>query len=168
MTELSNKNVYLGEVLSQEFHHTWQMLRQAIKNITPSKWNERIHDWSFSFTVYHIIETAEFYNRNTPEGMEWGKRAGFSWTENSDEEILERMAALTKEDMVNYLNDIEESITKYLANVSVEDLFTTDGFDNGKLLIIKKLLYLLRHNMHHIGELNKFLRDIDSTRINWE
>ena len=159
---------HVGDVLAQEFFHSWQMLRQAINNVSQEKWNERIHDWSFSFTVYHIIETAEFYNRSTPKGMEWGKRAGFSWTEDSDEQILDQITKLTKEELSAYLNEIEDKISNFLTNASIDKLFSTDGFDNGNLLIIEKMLYLLRHNMHHIGELNKALRDSDRPRIKWE
>jgi uncharacterized damage-inducible protein DinB len=125
-------------------------------------------DWSFSSTVYHIIETADFYIGNTPEGMEWGKRAGFSWEEDDEETISTRLSSLTKAYLIDYLNEIENEISHFLEESTEQDLFSTDEFDDGNLLIIKKMLYLLRHNMHHIGELNKTLRDCGSRRINWE
>jgi uncharacterized damage-inducible protein DinB len=144
------------------------MLRQAITNISEREWSKRKKEWSFSHTIYHIIETADFYIGNTPEGMEWGKRAGYSWENDNEEVILKRISSLTKEYLLEYLDEIEIEVSQFLEESSEQDLFSTDEFDHGNLLIIKKLLYLLRHNMHHIGELNKVLRDTDSTRIKWE
>ncbi|MHA1975473.1 MAG: DinB family protein [Candidatus Hodarchaeales archaeon] len=158
----------MGNVLSEEFRHSWQILRQAIENISIDDWNKNMTDWSFSSTVYHIIETADFYIGNTPEGMEWGKRAGFSWEEDDEETISTRLSSLTKAYLIDYLNEIENEISHFLEESTEQDLFSTDEFDDGNLLIIKKMLYLLRHNMHHIGELNKTLRDCGSRRINWE
>ena len=125
-------------------------------------------DWSFSQTVYHIVETADFYIGDTPEGMEWGKRAGFSWEDDDEKTILKRISSLTKEYLLEYLDEIEIEVSQFLEESSEQDLFGTDEFDHGNLLILKKMLYLLRHNLHHIGELNKVLRDTDSTRIMWE
>jgi uncharacterized damage-inducible protein DinB len=144
------------------------MLRQAITNIPEREWSNRKKDWSFSHTIYHIIETADFYIGDTPEGMEWGKRAGYSWENDNEEVILKRISSLTKEYLLEYLDEIEIEVSQFLEESSEQDLFSTDEFDHGNLLIIKKLLYLLRHNMHHIGELNKVLRGTDSTRIKWE
>ncbi|MFX1284167.1 MAG: DinB family protein [Promethearchaeota archaeon] len=154
-------------ILSQEFKNSWNILRQAIENITEEHWLEMVNEWSFSLTVYHIIETAEFYSRNTPEGMEWGKIAGFNYETDTDEMKIQKQARITKELLLDYLAEIEERITNYFENTRDEDLFEKDGFDPHLKSILEKLLYLLRHNMHHIGELNKALRDWNCQRINW-
>ena len=170
MCKLNNQEISLqiGHVLAKEFGRSWLILREAMENISDKDWNNRTNNWSFSNTVYHIIETAEYYHRNTPEGMEWGKRAGFSWTDDSEETILRKMSSLTKNDLIEYLDEIEKCISQSLEKSTNEDLFGTDSFDNGMLHIIEKMLYLLRHNMHHIGELNKVLRDTESKRIKWQ
>jgi len=156
-----------GLILSNEFKNSWKILRQAIENITYEYWLEMANDWSFSWTVYHIIETAEFYSRNTPEGMEWGKKAGISHETDSDEMKIQKLANITKELLLAYLDEIEERITNFIENTNDEDLFEKDGFDPHLKSILEKLLYLLRHNMHHIGELNKALRDWNCQRISW-
>lgn len=162
-----SQKLSVGLILSKEFKNSWNILRQAIENITDEHWLEIVNDWSFSWTVCHIIETAEFYSRNTPEGMEWGKITGINHETDTDEMKIQKQARITKELLLNYLDEIEERITTYIENTSDEDLFEKDGFDPHLKSILEKLLYLLRHNMHHIGELNKALRDWNCQRISW-
>ncbi|MFX0141474.1 MAG: DinB family protein [Candidatus Hodarchaeota archaeon] len=157
----------VGPILSKEFKNSWCILRQAIENIPDKYWLKSVNDWSFSLTIYHIIETAEFYSRDTPEGMKWGKRAGINLETDSNEMIDRKQANITKELLLVYLGEIEEQIAKYIENFKDDDLYEKDGFDPHLKSILEKLLYLLRHNMHHIGELNKTLRDWDCQRISW-
>ncbi|UCG01261.1 MAG: DinB family protein [Candidatus Heimdallarchaeota archaeon] len=157
----------IGPIISKEFQNSWNMLRQAVENISDEFWLTTINEWSFSWTIYHIIETAEFYSHSTPLGMEWGKYAGINWEVDSEDEINKKKSLITKEVILNYLEDIEKRISNYFTNVTDYDLFDTDGFDNGNLYVIEKMIYLLRHNMHHIGELNKVLRDSNCQRISW-
>jgi hypothetical protein len=164
---IKDQGTKIGPILSQEFHNSWNMLRQAIENITEEFWMTAINDWSFSWNIYHIIETAEFYSRNTPLGMEWGERAGINWEMDTEEEINKKKLRITKEFLLNYLEEIEDKITNILTNTKDDDFFKTDEFDQGTLYVFEKFVYLLRHNMHHIGELNKALRDSNNQRISW-
>ncbi|MFX0125147.1 MAG: DinB family protein [Candidatus Hodarchaeota archaeon] len=157
----------IGPILSKEFQKSWNILRQAIENISEDYWITIVNGWSFSWTIYHLIETAEFYSRSTPLGMEWGKRIGINWKLDSEDEINDKKSKITKETLLIYLKEIEKKISDLLNNTNDNDLFNTDGFDNGNLYFIEKALYLLRHNMHHIGELNKALRDVNCQRISW-
>lgn len=157
----------ISPVLSKEFQNSWNILRQAIENIAEEFWLTTINDWSFSWITYHIIETAEFYSRNTPLGMKWGKQAGINWETDSEDEINKKKTNITKASLLRYLKEIENKITDILNNFSDDDFFNTDRFDQGNLYVLEKMLYLLRHNMHHIGELNKVLRDLNCQRISW-
>ncbi|MFQ6126147.1 MAG: DinB family protein [Candidatus Heimdallarchaeota archaeon] len=157
----------IGLVLLNQFNSSWKMLRQAIEIIGDENWSKTANNWSFVWTVYHIIETADYYRRNTPKGMEWGKRAGINWETDSEEIIEQKKIAITKAQVLAYLEDVKTQIIHFLENATDPDLLTTNDFDEGKLLILEKMLYLLRHNMHHIGELNKALRDWKSQRIQW-
>ncbi|MFW9904747.1 MAG: DinB family protein [Candidatus Thorarchaeota archaeon] len=164
---IKDQEMRIGPILSKEFHNSWDMLRQAIENITEEFWITTINNWSFSWNIYHIIETAEFYSRNTPLGMEWGKRVGINEEMDTEEEINRKKSRITKEFLLDYLKEIEDKITNILTNSKDDDFFKTDEFDKGTLYVFEKLIYLLRHNMHHIGELNKVLRDSNNQRISW-
>ena len=69
----------ISSVLANQFNSVWTMLEKTITNIPDEKWNQGVGEWFFSLTAYHVVETAEFYTRENPEGMIWGGRAGFSW-----------------------------------------------------------------------------------------
>lgn len=148
----------IGLLLSRQFSSSWKMLHQAIENAPDIYWLKWDNDWSFSWNIYHIIETADYYKRSTPKGMEWGKKAGGKT----------KKTKITKEQLLVYLEEVEYQISDLLEKSSDEDLLGTDEFDDGHLVILEKLLYLLRHNMHHIGELNKALRDWECERIKWK
>lgn len=169
MTEKTATNQInrIGSILSKEFKNSWNMLRQGIENISEELWNVTVNEWSYVWTVYHIIETAEYYSRSTPKGMAWGRRAGINWEIDSEEIIDQKKLDLTKTKLLNYLEEIEDRITDLLENSSDQYFFETDDFDDGSLLILEKLLYLLRHNMFHLGELNKVLRNANCKRMRW-
>lgn len=136
---------------------------EAIDNCPDECWYGTDKDWNFSRTVYHIIETQEFYIRNTPEGMVWGKLLVDK--ENKDtppEEIYPEKAVL-----LEYLNDIGNQIKDYLKIITKEELLEKDGF-KWFSSIFEKLLYLLRHNAHHLGELGRMLREWNCERMHWQ
>ncbi|MFX0114942.1 MAG: DinB family protein [Candidatus Hodarchaeota archaeon] len=154
------------DVLLNQFNSSWKMVQQAIENSPQELWPKTTNDWTFSYVVYHLIETAEFYCRSMPEGMEWGKKAGINWETDSEIAKREKIAEISKEDCLNYLKEMEDRLAGILAAVNESELLEKDGFHwfSSKF---EKMLYLLRHNMHHIGELNKALRDCDGDRIKW-
>ena len=162
-----NDTKRIGYVLSSQFNNSWRMLRQAINSITDEYWSRTTNDWSFSWNIYHIIETAEFYIRDSPNGMNWGYHAGINWNSDSENITNEKKQNISKDRLLNYLKDIEDRVDQFLRNSSNDYLYGTDDFDEGTLPILDKIIYLLRHSMFHIGELSKFLRDSNCVRIKW-
>jgi hypothetical protein len=155
----------IGNELVKQFNSNWNMLRQAIDKAPIELWSET-GEWSYSWNVYHIIETAAFYNRDTPEGMEWGKKAGISWENDSESTIIEKKSEITKEGLIIYLEETKNRISSKLKSLKDPEWLKKDDFawfDS----IMEKYLYSLRHDMHHIGELNKTLRDRECERIKW-
>jgi uncharacterized damage-inducible protein DinB len=142
------------------------MLRVAVENVPDDKWHERGKDWYFSLTVYHIVETMEFYLGENPDTMTWGAKAGFNWEEADDKE-KDILPKITKKLVMMYLDEVETLAKNTITTLSIETLSSKDGFHWFKS-VLEKLLYLLRHNMHHIGELSKTLRDWECKRAKWE
>ncbi|MHA1743933.1 MAG: hypothetical protein ACTSV6_06755, partial [Candidatus Heimdallarchaeota archaeon] len=66
-----------------------------------------------------------------------------------------------------YLKEIEEKVSTYLKTLSFEQLLEKDGF-KWFSSIFEKLLYLLRHTAHHLGELGRMLREWDCKRMKWQ
>jgi len=156
----------ISEILKDQFQDKWRILKQAIEKIPEDKIHDGKSDWIYSWNIYHIIETADFYIRDNHEDMEWGKKADIDWDKDSKERIEEKKPKINKEFLLKYMGEIEKKINNILENSSDEDLMNKDGFywfDS----ILGKLIYLLRHNHHHIGELAHALREWDCERIRW-
>ncbi|MHA2407320.1 MAG: DinB family protein [Candidatus Ranarchaeia archaeon] len=159
----SSKNVV--QLLIHQFEGMWGMLNQAIKNIPTDLWAKEDNEWFFSLTAYHVVETADFYERSSPEEMEFGKRLGQLewWKHISHQEAANR---LSKSLVQKYLEEVQTKVKTTLEKSSMKDLLAKDKFQwfNSRL---EKFVYLLRHNAHHIGELAKKLRNEGSNRIKW-
>ena len=167
----TTSNMKFSSILLRQFNNSWQLLKQCIQNIDDNNWSQisyqpNDHFWVFSLTVYHILETTDFYFRSSPEGMEWGKRGKINW--KSTQPLDKKFQYLTKELIQEYLMEIKEKITHILNETHHHQLYASDGFYSHLPTILDKYLYLLRHNLMHIGELNKVLRDWNLPRINWE
>ncbi|MHA2314351.1 MAG: DinB family protein [Candidatus Hermodarchaeia archaeon] len=151
--------------LARQFHGMWKMLRQGIEKIPDEQWTFGKDKWFYSLRVYHIIETFEFYARDTHKGMQWGKRLGkVNWWETmSHKEVA---SLITKKDALAYLGEMEEHTTKLFKANTDEDLLKEDDF-HWFSSIYEKFLYCLRHNSFHIGELAFALNRLECERIEW-
>ncbi|MHA1989473.1 MAG: hypothetical protein ACW981_02680 [Candidatus Hodarchaeales archaeon] len=145
------------------------MLERAIDQISEQNLIKNENDWMFVKNVYHIIETAEFYNGDSPKDFPWGKRANIDFEERNNDNVNNiKYSLLSKIFLKSYLFEIKEKVEKKLNMIEERDILLQDPFSGGnEQTTFDKYLYLLRHNMHHIGELNKALRDNKEKRIDW-
>lgn len=163
MTAEEREGIWISSGLLSQFSRTWKMLRKAIENCPDEYWYGSDKDWNFSRTVYHIIETQEFYFRDSPEGMVWGKLLG-----DVDNKDLPADAVYpAKGILIGYLEDMEKKTTTHLKNITFDELLEKDGF-KWFSSVFEKYLYLLRHNAHHLGELGRMLREWDCKRMKWQ
>ena len=160
------KSRSFNEVFQTHFHNSWNQVKQAIDNVSNDIWQMYENDWAYVETVYHIIETAEFYTRDVPDGMEWGKNAGINWEEDLVERARAKFKDLNKDFMHSYLTKIENKVNNFFK--THKNLLKKDEWVEYFPSTLDRLLYLLRHNHHHIGELNRVLRLDKSKRIGWE
>jgi uncharacterized damage-inducible protein DinB len=151
--------------LRRQFTSSCVMIREAIENVPEDKWHSGAEGWFFSLTAYHAIETMEFYLRDSPTGMKWGERAGYDWDKSKDTKT-DILPKITKEIARTYLNELENILNDKFKSLNVERLNAKDEF-KWFTSVFEKLTYLLRHNMHHIGELSKTLRDWGCERVKW-
>jgi hypothetical protein len=154
--------------LARQFRGMWAMTRDAIEQIPDADWTKGINsddEWFYALRVYHIIETAEFYARDTHEGFKWGTRLGEPnwWDRISHKKAAEKVI---KGDMLVYLNDIAQYLENNLKRLDDQALLKKDGF-HWFSSILEKLQYLLRHNSFHLGELTQQLRGLGHKRIEW-
>jgi uncharacterized damage-inducible protein DinB len=139
------------------------MMDHALEEIDDERWLWGVNGWVYADTIYHLIITQEFYIRDKPQGMRWGSLYG-------DKELMESNLPEyypTREVLMDYKETIEGNIEDYLCTVVDSDLLDTDGFSEYLPTIHEKLLYMVRHNAHHIGELALMHRELDLGRIKW-
>lgn len=151
--------------LLNQYSASWKMLQTAIDDSNDDLWSYSNNRWFYALTIHHIIETMDFYSRDVPDNMEWGKRAGYKWDDVKDisKDII---PLLTKDLLSEYLKEMEKRITTILTSISGEAFNNQDGFhwfDS----VFQKYIYLLRHNQHHLGELAFVLRLKDAGIIKW-
>ena len=102
---------------------------------------------------------------DNPDRMKWGARAGYNWDDVKDikKDIVPK---ISKELVLAYADEMEELVTQTITSMNSEKLKEKDGFHWFES-ILEKFLYLLRHNMHHNGELSRALRDWGFKRSKW-
>ncbi len=160
-----SENGIIASPLLKQFQSSFKMLKQALENITDLRWNDGIDGWFFCMTAYHVVETMEFYIGSSPDTMKWGERAGYNW---DDVKFVETdvLPLITKSLVTEYLDEMEQKITILLDSTTDSLLSGKDGFHWFES-IYEKLIYLLRHNMSHIGELYRSLREWDCKHGKW-
>ena len=155
-----------SEVLLNQFQGKWAMLIDALSKCPEDRFHDGIGEWSYSYVVYHIIETADFYIRNNPDEMKWGSKAGYDWNTDSKETIEKKKKEISKALLLEYLEEVDKKVIDFLKDKSDKDLLKKDDF-HWFASIYEKLVYLLRHNSFHVGELAKTLREWECNRIKW-
>ncbi|NHJ12159.1 MAG: DinB family protein [Candidatus Thorarchaeota archaeon] len=151
--------------IANQFAASWKMLRAAIDLVPEEKWHGGMGKWYYSYTVYHIIETAQFYMRNEPGDMKWGARAGYEWHESIDIKT-EILPMITKQLVRSFLDEIQSSLDDIMGAITDNAISTQDGFYWFRS-VHDKLLYLLRHTAHHLGELARTLREWKLDPVKW-
>ncbi len=54
---------------------TWDMYEETIRSIPDGHWRTGDIDYLIpARLVYHVLETADFYSSEKPEGFPWGQR----------------------------------------------------------------------------------------------
>ena len=155
----------IKDALLEQYKSSCAMLRDAVEKVTSDKWHKGTGEWHFSLTAYHVVETMRFYNGSDPEEMKWGERAGFSWNKDM---VIENdvLPLITKELVLEFLGEVESELSSRLSGLSLQDLVEKDGF-HWFTCVFEKYMYLLRHNMHHIGEMVRTLREWGQGPAKW-
>jgi uncharacterized damage-inducible protein DinB len=156
----------IGEELIEHFTRVWGTYRDAIRDIPEEQWRAGEVDYlTPSRLLYHVLEAAEFYSRETPKGFNWGanqRRFGVDWEAATPEQLP------TQEQTLTYLDEVQAQLEAWLKNAEDSDILSPDSEYSwtGKS-VLGRALYLLRHNQHHLGELNAELRRRGLPRAKW-
>ena len=164
---MTEKNT-MHSVLNSEFNAVCDMIKLAIENIDESVWHAKTNDWSYVTTLYHIIDTIEFYSHDGPDDMSLKGSLGITESDLTEEKLEKQLVGKKKDFFYTYIENIREKILTKIKSLTVDELQESDDFSKfGFTSRFHKYSYVLRHTMLHTGELNKTLRDMNKTRIKW-
>ena len=153
------------DALVDSYHRTCEMWMEEVTNIPDAEW--RRGDINYLVPARHLchmIEVGYFYfSGQTADEFEWGKIFDGDW-ESSDPSSLPDKAAAIK-----MLSEFSDFIKGKLNDLNEEKLAAeeTKCTWTGPTML-HKLLYLLRHCQHHVGELHSELRRRGIDRAQWK
>jgi uncharacterized damage-inducible protein DinB len=140
----------LVKEMADSFTKTIGLLRESIENCDDDAWRKGLTFFQVPAKVaYHDVECLGFYFRPKGAGpYTWGQRFGKPWWELSNEDQPSR------EELVAYLDEVEEQIAGHLDQVQDEalgEIYDPEA-DHGRTAL-GHYLYALRHTVHHLGSL---------------
>jgi uncharacterized damage-inducible protein DinB len=141
--------------LVDQFDRMWAMLEEVIRNCPDDEWKSGGGNWFLvpSRLAYHTIETVDYYSRQSPEDMEWGKRfGGVDWEEQQVERLPDRASISA------YLEETQEDLRAKLRALTDQDLLASHPFPWTGATLLDRLIYTLRHSMFHLGQIQAELR----------
>ncbi len=147
--------------LADQFDRAWRMIRETITGFSETDWTGGGVDYLVPARIaYHIVETVEYYIGDKPSGkFAWGQRFGGDW------KTIEKDQLPKQEDMLSYLKEIERRLVEWISHCDFQasnKLFEWTG--NTQL---GHVLYVLRHTLHHHGEMNYILFQSGYKKVNW-
>lgn len=152
------------KALEEQYRRMLSMWREEVKNIPAKEWASGEIDYLIPARhLCHLIVSADYYTgEKTPEEYDWNCYFNGDWEGMTLEELPRKTAALKR------LSEFEKLLMSRLAKLSDEDLLRKERQSpwTGETLA-GKLLYLLRHSQHHVGELHAELRHRGIKRAHW-
>lgn len=146
---------------------SWDMIATAIEIIPDEVFIETENDWSPNDCLFHIIETNRFYLSNSPSDMNWGEKAGIDRNSQSEDEVKSKTKKISKLLLKEYLTEIRDEYRPKLRLMEDEQFLSKTDFVWFQSYH-EQLLYLIRHNMYHLGEISYYLRNKGFTRLQWK
>ena len=152
------------EEIRNHFDRQFKTLNGSVAKSNDSAWayNDQnlkgVRQW-----MYHILETIEYYTSNMDsKEFHWGAKFGGDWEDPNT------LGSLTPALMQAYLSDVEMNVSTILANLGDESLLQPEKLRpwTGKT-VLGKMLYLMRHNQQHIGDINRILRVCGCEPLDW-
>ncbi|MHA2100484.1 MAG: DinB family protein [Candidatus Kariarchaeaceae archaeon] len=156
------------DFILHDIDNSFKKVERAIENMDQLQWGQVFNRWSYAKTLYHIIETYEFYIYDGPEGFRFGSELGVDLKVLPENEVHWITGNKDKEFYKNFLKRVTSLVNNRLSEFSEDQLLENDKFGEwGFHNRLHKLSYVVQHSMMHLGEINKTLRDLEKDTIKW-
>jgi len=137
--------------LIEQSQHTFRILYEEIELFSDLQWIKGFDSFMKPVKVaMHIIDCLDYYfSGKTGDEYHWGYRFGGGWWELPDEKLP------GKADVLAYAWEIEARIINQLKALDDTDLLKPAAIQDGAAeSTLGRLVYALRHTLHHHGELS--------------
>lgn len=152
----------IGNAIADEFEACFKTLEEAIEACGESEWRSG-DNFQFipSRLALHAIETVAYGMRPSPEGFPFGQRFG-------DWELLKREELPSREDVRTYMKEVREEILDRLERTSDESFIEVEmAFRKTGWTMLGRMIYILRHAQHHVGQIIEECRRRGLTEPRW-
>ena len=160
------KNATIGEAIASQYDKIWKMMDDAIDNASDDVWKYFKNMWGYAWNSFHVVEGIFYYTLDDPKEMVWGERANINWEKDSEPKALEKMVKIPKELVREFIDETRDSGHMKIKERPDDYFLSKDDFGTFASNL-ERQIYSIRHAAHHIGELNKVLRNFNAKRIKW-
>ncbi len=151
--------------LIDQYGAALEMLKQAILQCPPSRWNDPQDRKQFWQVAYHTLFYTHLYLHDSLNAFQpWAKhRQEYHRLEQSPEkdEIVE---PYRREEVLEFLELCRQTVA---ANLTAQDLEAESGFDWLPFNKLELQLYNIRHIQHHAAELIEWLGANEGIDVDW-
>lgn len=161
------ENQLLSQALIEQYGAALTMVENAIKNCDQDLWQDSNREIIISQVIYHTLFFVDYYlSKDKSERENFKAKLG-------DDLMGERTDGMkwdkiyTREELLNYLNDIQFKAHNYFTELTVENLNEESVFEWHGSSVMSSLLYDLRHIMLHIGALHVRLNAVSKEPLKW-
>ena len=166
MSENKTNEEVVKNAIRGQFGGAIEMLRQSIHACPEELWDDREEGIPFWHIAYHTIFFMDLYSGDSPEMFEAHRPPSFH-AEDMQNLGKTPTRTLSREQVVNYLEESAAKSLKIIDGLKLEDLGRQTAFHWLKQSVGETLLYNLRHVNHHVGQLNLILRQGTGASPGW-
>jgi len=153
----------MKEEFIRQYSHAWDMFEGIVRDFDDEAWYEsRRGVIAPSRIAFHILQSVRYYieDRSTVE-LPSGKSFETDWRAAEPEDLP------TRKDIVSCIYDFSEKTERWITGKDLAGMNRT--FSHAGKTGLGVILYLLKHNLYHIGELNTLLNESRDGKVedNW-
>lgn len=149
--------------MRKQFESFWSMFFSVFDVCTPEEWREAGVE-AFATParlMLHIVETVDYYFDAEPEAFDWGREG--DWRHDAVKALPSEGA------MRDYAREVRHKTEDWFTYHEAEDCNAHEStFGTDWETDLERVVYVLRHSQHHLGQLSLELQRRGLPEILWE
>jgi len=142
-----------------------EMLKRAITNCPPGRWNDPQGRKKFWQVAYHTLFYTYLYSHDSLDNFKpWAKHRQDYHRLGTSPENPEAPEPYSREEVLEFLDLCRRTVE---INLNAQNLEAASGFDWLPFNKLELQLYNLRHIQHHTAELIEWLGATEGIEVDW-